>query len=142
LAYRIVKEPLKEGPKHHFDFGSAILSAVGLVLIVVGLQTTSIYGWSTATQNVVIGNTVIIPAGSISPFIIFAIIGLLFNVAFYYSLKHREHIGKEPVDTYSYFSQSGFQLWASYTKRSMANTSGNFLLCIRIFPDTQRFQCN
>lgn len=97
LGLKLVKEPPKEGPKHHFDLGSAILSAVGLVLIVVGLQTTSIYGWLTATQNVVLGNTVIIPAGSISPFLIFAIAGLILNVAFYYSLKHREHVGKEPL---------------------------------------------
>jgi len=40
LGLRIV-EPPKEGPKHHFDFGSAIFSGIGLVLIVVGLQTTS-----------------------------------------------------------------------------------------------------
>ncbi len=97
LGLRLVKEPPKQGPKHHFDFGSAVLSAVGLVLIVVGLQTTSTYGWLTATQDFVIGSTVLIPAGSISPFLIFAIAGVLFNVAFYYSLKRREHKGKEPL---------------------------------------------
>ena len=96
LGLRIV-EPPKEGPKHHFDFGSAILSATGLVLIVVGLQTTSTYGWLTATKNLTIGSTVIIPEGFISPFLIFLIVGFLFNVAFYYSLKHREKIGKEPL---------------------------------------------
>ena len=96
LGLRIV-EPPKEGPKHHFDFGSAILSAIGLVLIVVGLQTTSTYGWLTATMNLTIGSTVIIPEGFISPFLIFLIVGFLFNVGFYYSLKHRERIGKEPL---------------------------------------------
>ena len=96
LGLRIV-EPPKEGPKHHFDFGSAIFSAIGLVLIVVGLQTTSTYGWLTATQNLTIGSTVIIPEGFISPFLIFLIVGFLFNVGFYYSLKHRERIGKEPL---------------------------------------------
>jgi MFS family permease len=96
LGLRIV-EPPKEGPKHHFDFGSAIFSAVGLVLIVVGLQTTSTYGWLTATKSLTIDSTVIIPEGFISPFLIFLIVGFLFNVAFYYSLKHRERIGKEPL---------------------------------------------
>ncbi len=96
LGLRIV-EPPKEGPKHHFDVVSAILSGIGLVLIVVGLQTTSTYGWLTATQSLTIGNTVIIPEGSISPFLIFLITGFLFNVGFYYSLKHREKIGKEPL---------------------------------------------
>jgi len=85
------------GPKHHFDIMSAILSAVGLLLIIVGLQTTGTYGWLTAAQNFSIGNTVIIPQGSISPFIIIAGIGILFNVAFYYSIRHRERVGKEPL---------------------------------------------
>jgi MFS family permease len=97
LGLRTIKEPPKEGPKHHFDFGSAFLSAVGLLLIVVGLQTTSIYGWLTATADVIIGNTVIIPAGNISPFLIFAIAGVILNIAFYYSLKNRERKGKEPL---------------------------------------------
>ncbi len=96
LGLRIV-DPPKDSTKHHFDFGSAILSAIGLVLIVVGLQTTSTYGWLTATQSLTIGSTVIIPEGFISPFLIFLIVGFLFNVGFYYSLKHRERIGKEPL---------------------------------------------
>ncbi len=96
LAMRIV-EPPKEGPKHHFDFVSAVLSALGLVLIVVGLQTTSTYGWFTATQSLMISNTVIIPEGSVSPFLIFLVVGFLFNIGFYYSLKHRERVGKEPL---------------------------------------------
>jgi MFS family permease len=96
LATRI-KEPPKEGPKHHFDAPSAVLSALGLVLIVVGLQTTSTYGWLTATKNFEIAGTVLIPEGSISPFLVFLITGFLFNVAFYYSLKYRERKGKEPL---------------------------------------------
>ncbi|MGD6850841.1 MAG: MFS transporter [Candidatus Bathyarchaeia archaeon] len=96
LGLRIV-EPQKEKAKHHFDFGSAILSGLGLVLIVVGLQTTSTYGWLTATQNLSLGSTVIIPQGSISPFIILTAIGLLLNVAFYYSIRHKERVGKEPL---------------------------------------------
>jgi MFS family permease len=96
LATRIT-EPPKTGPKHRFDFVSAILSALGLVLIVVGLQMTSTYGWLTATKAFEIAGTVLIPEGSISPFLVFLIIGFFFNVAFYYSLKHRERVGKEPL---------------------------------------------
>jgi MFS family permease len=92
-----IKEPAKEGPKHHFDVVSAILSAIGLVLIVIGLQTTANYGWLTASKDIVVGGTTIIPAGSISPFLIFLVIGLLFNAGFYFSLRHRERVGKEPL---------------------------------------------
>jgi len=96
LSARIV-EPKMTGPKHHFDKSSAILSALGLLLIVVGLQTTSTYGWLTASQDVVINGTTLIPAGSISPFLIFLGTGFLLNVGFYYSLKHKEKARKEPL---------------------------------------------
>jgi MFS family permease len=96
LSLRIV-DPKIVGPKHHLDIGSAILSGVGLLLIILGLQTTSTYGWLTATENFSIGNTVIIPQGSISPFIVISGVGLLFNIAFYYSIRHRERVGKEPL---------------------------------------------
>jgi MFS family permease len=97
LLSRKLVEPKKEGPKHHFDVVSAVLSALGFVLIIVGLQTTSTYGWFIATQNFVINNTVILPEGGISPFLIFLAIGILFNVLFYLSIRHRERVGKEPL---------------------------------------------
>jgi MFS family permease len=96
MARRIV-EPPRDAEKHHFDFLSAILSGLGLVLIVIGLQTTSSYGWLFASQSLAIGGTVIIPQGSISPFIILAALGLLLNLAFYFSIRYRERIGKEPL---------------------------------------------
>ncbi|MCW3999100.1 MAG: MFS transporter [Candidatus Bathyarchaeota archaeon] len=96
LSLRIV-EPPRTGPKHHFDFLSAILSAAGFLLIILGLQTTSTYGWFVSSANVTINNTVIIPAGSISPFLIFLIAGIASNILFYLSIRHRERIGKEPL---------------------------------------------
>jgi MFS family permease len=92
-----IKEPAKDSTKHHFDFLSTILSAVGLVLIVIGLQTTSGYGWLTASNDFIIGGVTIIPKGSISPFLVFLIIGILFIVGFYYALRHKERAGKEPL---------------------------------------------
>lgn len=97
LGTRIVEPKREAGPKHHFDFSSAILSGLGLLLIVIGFQLTGTYGWLTATQSFSIGSTVIIPQGSISPFIIFAAIGVLLNVGFYFSIRHRERVGKEPL---------------------------------------------
>jgi MFS family permease len=94
---RRIKEPKMEGPKHHFDIGSAALSATGLLLIIIGLQTTSNYGWLTATKSLTIGHTVLFPEGSISPFLVISGIGILLNIAFYYSIRHRERIGKEPL---------------------------------------------
>jgi len=98
LGMRIV-EPKREMAvsKHQFDFASAILSGLGFLFLVIGFQLTSTYGWITAAQAVSIGSTVIIPEGSISPFLIFIGLGVLLLVGFYYSLKHRERVSKEPL---------------------------------------------
>ncbi len=96
LTMKIV-EPKKEETKHHFDVVSTILSATGLVLIIVGLQTTATYGWFVATKDFIINNIIILPKGGISPFLVFLAIGVFFNVLFYFSLRHRERVGKEPL---------------------------------------------
>ncbi|MGD6808265.1 MAG: MFS transporter [Candidatus Bathyarchaeia archaeon] len=96
LTMKIV-EPKKEETKHHFDIVSTILSATGLVLIIVGLQTTATYGWFIATKDFIINNIIILPKGGISPFLVFLAIGVFFNVLFYFSLRHRERVGKEPL---------------------------------------------
>jgi MFS family permease len=97
LTMKIVEPKTQGAPKHHFDIVSSVLSATGLVVIIVGLQTTSLYGWFIATKDFVINNVVILPQGSISPFLVFLIIGVFFNVLFYLSIRHRERIGKEPL---------------------------------------------
>lgn len=98
LGMRITEPKRGEAPtKHNFDFLSAILSGVGFLLLVIGFQSTSIYGWLTAAKSISVGSTVIIPQGSVSPFIIFAAVGVLLEAGFYLSLKHRERVGKEPL---------------------------------------------
>jgi MFS family permease len=42
---RRLADPLPADPTSHFDIGGAILSAVGLVLIVMGITATSTNGW-------------------------------------------------------------------------------------------------
>ncbi len=96
LSLRII-EPKIECPKHRFDILSAILSALGFFFIILGLQTTSTYGWFTATTEFSVGNTVILPEGSISPFLLLLGAGLLFNILFYLSIRHKERVGKEPL---------------------------------------------
>ncbi|XHH09510.1 MAG: MFS transporter [Candidatus Bathyarchaeia archaeon] len=96
LSRKLVESKI-EGPKHHFDVVSSVLSALGLVIIIVGLQTTSAYGWFVATQNFAINNFVLLPQGGISPFLVFLAIGIFFNILFYLSIRHRERVGKEPL---------------------------------------------
>ncbi len=125
-------EPKKTGPKHHFDIVSAVLSALGLVIIIIGLQTTSAYGWFVASKNFVVNNVVVLPQGSISPFLIFLAIGVLFNVRFYLSIRHRERIGKEPLLQTHILHNKTSKLGFSYSDCSVADSSGK-LLCYLSF---------
>jgi len=97
LGRKIVEPKKEKGPKVSFDFGSAILSGLGLLLIILGLQTTASYGWIICAKDFSIGNVVLIPQGSVSPLIVIAGIGILLNIGFYFSVRHRERVGKEPL---------------------------------------------
>jgi predicted MFS family arabinose efflux permease len=85
------------GPKPAFDFGGAILSALAMAFVVIGILQASTYGWFTATQDFVVGNTVLIPQGGISPVWLFVAAGLVFLVAFYLYIRYRERAGREPL---------------------------------------------
>ena len=86
-----------QGAKPKFDIIGTILSAAGLVFVVLGILQAGTYGWITASQNFTIGNTVVIPQGGISPVWLFVGIGALFLVGFFFWIRSRERAGKEPL---------------------------------------------
>jgi MFS family permease len=86
-----------QGPKPKFDLVGAILSAAGLVFVVVGTLQAGTYGWFRSTQDFVIGNTVVIPQGGISPVWLFVLIGALLLLWFFLHIRSRERAGKEPL---------------------------------------------
>ncbi|MDN7024354.1 MFS transporter [Methanoculleus sp. FWC-SCC1] len=96
MSRRIV-DPGVQGKKPRFDTVGAILSAAGLFFIVIGILQASTYGWFRATQDFVIGNTVVIPQGGISPVWLFVFIGMLLLVGFFWHIRSRERSGKEPL---------------------------------------------
>ena len=96
LARRIA-EPSMQGPKPKFDLLGAILSAAGLFFVVVGTLQAGAYGWFRSTQDFAIGNTVVIPAGGISPVWLFELIGALLLLWFFLHIRSRERAGKEPL---------------------------------------------
>ncbi|HXZ05506.1 MAG TPA: MFS transporter, partial [Ktedonobacteraceae bacterium] len=85
------------GAKPKFDIIGTILSAAGLVFVVLGILQSGTYGWITASQNFTIGTTVIIPKGGISPVWLFVGIGALFLIGFFLWIRFRERVGKEPL---------------------------------------------
>jgi len=94
---RRLADPGVQGAKPKFDIIGTILSAAGLVFVVLGILQSGTYGWITASQNFTIGNTVVIPQGGISPVWLFVGIGALFLVGFFFWIRSRERAGKEPL---------------------------------------------
>jgi len=86
-----------QGEKPSFDILGAILSAVSLVLIVIGILLTRTYGWFKSRADFSVGNTTLIHAGGISPIWIFIVIGALILVWFFVHIGSRERHGKEPL---------------------------------------------
>jgi MFS family permease len=86
-----------QGEKPRFDMLGAVLSAAGLFFIVVGTLQAGTYGWFTSNQDFVIGNTVVIPQGGISPVWLFVLVGALLLAWFFWHIRSMERKGKEPL---------------------------------------------
>lgn len=96
LARRIT-DPLGREAGAGFDVVGAILSAVGLFFVVLGILQSSTYGWFESREDFTIGDTVIIPAGGVSPVWMFVGIGVLILVWFFLHLRSREKKGADPL---------------------------------------------
>jgi MFS family permease len=80
-----------------FDLTGALLSASGLVFVVVGILLTGTYGWVTAHQDFAIGDFVLISEGGISPVWLFEAIAAILLWAFYRHIASVERAGGEPL---------------------------------------------
>jgi MFS family permease len=94
---RSIADPGITGAKPRFDFLGAILSAAGLFFVVLGILLSSTYGWFRAETDFIIGNTVLIPEGGISPVWVSVGIGLVVLLLFFLHIRSRERRGKEPL---------------------------------------------
>ena len=82
-------------PRPRFDLTGAVLSAVGLFFVVLGLLQARTYGFLISRTDFKIGNTVLIPKGSISPVWVFVAIGALFLLWFFLHVHSREKRGRD-----------------------------------------------
>ena len=94
LARKII-EPAKAGHRPRFDFIGAVLSAAGLFFLVLGLLQSRTYGFFVSRTDFTIGNTVVIPKGSISPVWLFVAIGVVFLACFFLYTRSAERKGKD-----------------------------------------------
>lgn len=92
---RKISDPARAGPKPRFDLTGAVLSALGLFFVVLGLLQSRTYGFFKSRADFTIGNTVVIPKGSISPVWLFVAIGALFLLWFFLHVHASEKKGKD-----------------------------------------------
>jgi MFS family permease len=94
---RKINDPARPGPKPRFDLTGAVLSAVGLFFVVLGLLQSRTYGFGKSRQDFTIGNTVVIPKGSISPVWLFVAVGALFLLWFFLHVRSSEKKGRDAL---------------------------------------------
>ena len=94
LARKIIDTAPAE-PRPSFDVIGAVLSAAGLFFIVLGLLQSRTYGFGKSRQDFTIGNTVVIPKGSLSPVWILVAIGALFLLWFFLYTRSAEKKHKD-----------------------------------------------
>jgi MFS family permease len=92
---RKIADPAQAGPKPRFDLIGAVLSALGLFFVVLGLLQSRTYGFGASRQDFSIGGTVIIPKGGISPVWLFVLIGALFLLWFFLHVRSWEKKGRD-----------------------------------------------
>jgi MFS family permease len=96
LARRIT-DPGQRPPSPRFDVTGAVLSAVGLFFVVLGILQSRTYGWLTSREDFTIGGTVLIPKGGVSPVWVYIGLGALTLAGFFWHLRSAEKAGKEPL---------------------------------------------
>lgn len=92
-----IDDPAVEGKKPSFDLPGAVLSALGLVFVVVGMLLSRSYGWFASRADFTLFNTTLIHQGGVSPVWIFMGLGALFLAWFFIHIGSREKAGKEPL---------------------------------------------
>jgi len=103
ILQRKLSIPKEEGRQTQLDFGGAVLSALGLAFVVMGVLQASNYGWLEARQPFKIGGIELIPQGGISPVVIFVAVGVLILVFFALWERHQASINKKPLVNLSIF---------------------------------------
>ena len=96
LGRRLVDERGRSSG-HGFDVSGAVLSAVGLVLVVVGILVTGTYGWGVTVSGTTPAGMLELAPGSLSPVWPLVVLGFVFLALFLRHLAAVERAGGTPL---------------------------------------------
>ena len=96
LARRLT-EPERDRAPSRFDMIGAVLSALGLFFVVLGVLQSRTFGWITSREDFTVGDTVVIPKGGISPVWLYVGLGAVTLAGFFWHIHRSERAGKEPL---------------------------------------------
>ena len=92
-----IKAPKQKRPPAKLDYLGAVLSALGLALVVLGVLQASKYGWTAARVPMLGWGRTLIPEGGISPVIPFVVVGVVVLVLFALWERHMLKAGKDAL---------------------------------------------
>lgn len=105
LSRRIADKPVTAS-QHGFDIEGTILSAAGLIIVVMGILLSRSYGWFFARQDFVVAGKTLISQGGLSPVWVFLGVGAAILAWFFVHIRNRERGGKEPLLSTRLFQNS------------------------------------
>jgi MFS family permease len=97
VLIRRLPDAARPGPAPRFDVTGAVLSGIGMVLVVLGVLQSVTYGWGAARADFAIAGHVFIEEGGVSPVWLSVGLGVLTLAVFVLHLRHTEHAGREPL---------------------------------------------
>ena len=128
LLARRISDPPRSAAKPEFDLAGAVLSAVGLLFVVLGILQTSTYGWAKSRKDFTVGSTVLIEKGGVSPIWIFVAIGALVLFWFFRHIRGRERRHREPLIALRLFGNRTANLGLSTQLVQWLTMQGSFFV--------------
>ncbi|MDG6105818.1 MFS transporter [Dactylosporangium aurantiacum] len=97
VLVRRLPDPARPDPRPRFDVTGAVLSAVGLMFVVLGVLQSTTYGWRGARTDFAVAGHVLIAEGGISPVWLSLALGALALALFVLHLRRTERAGRTPL---------------------------------------------
>lgn len=132
-----VSYPRRTDATPRFDLLGAVLSAAGLLFIVLGILQSGTFGWFQAREDFSIGSVVLIKQGGVSPVWPIVAIGALILLWFFLHIRHRERAHKEPLLSTHLFKSRTSNLGLVTQNIQWLVLQGGFFV-ISVFLQTER----